>query len=278
MHSAAALMQTTNQIAVVVGPALGGLLIGASGVDAALWFNVAMFVAAVGSSMRLPELRPIGATQVARGLRSIVDGVRFAAASPALSGIFIADSMAMVFGLPRAVFPALVAHSHLGSASVLGFLYAAPGVGAIVGGFTSGWVGLVARQGRAVLLAIAGWGAAIAIFGLVHNLPLDLFLLAVAGWADVISSIFRATILQITAPDALRARVSSLNLVVVTGAPRLGDLEAGAVASAFGTTTSIVSGGLACIVGVTVLGACSPVFRRYRSTLVKSAEQVPVPS
>ncbi|HWD25361.1 MAG TPA: MFS transporter [Acidimicrobiales bacterium] len=278
MHSAAALMQTTNQLAVVVGPALGGLLIGASGVDAAMWFNVAMFALAVGSSLRLRELRPVGAANVSRGLRSIVDGVRFAATSPALSGIFIADSMAMVLGLPRAVFPALVVHSHLGSPSVLGLLYAAPGIGAIIGGFTSGWVGLIVRQGRAVLFAIAGWGAAIAIFGLVHNLPLDLLLLAVAGWSDVISSIFRGTILQINAPDALRARVSSLNLVVVTGAPRLGDLEAGATAAAFGTTTSIFAGGVACILGAIVLGIASPVFRNYRSPHIRQADAVPVPT
>ena len=134
-----------------------------------------------------------------------------------------------------------------------------------MGALTTGWVGRVRRQGLAVIVAVVTWGVAITCFGLVSWLPGALVLLAVAGWADVISAVFRNTIIQLAVPDALRGRLSGLQIAVVTGGPRIGDLESGVVAAAFGDTASVVSGGLACIAGALVLARMLPGFRRQRT-------------
>jgi hypothetical protein len=131
--------------------------------------------------------------------------------------------------------------------------------------FTAGWVKNVRRQGTAVIWAVVAWGAAITAFGLVGaNLALALFFLALAGAADVISAIFRNTITQLETPDSLRGRMSQIFILVVTGGPRLGDFEAGLVATWFTPTISVVSGGVACIVGAGVVAVIYPELRHYR--------------
>jgi predicted MFS family arabinose efflux permease len=94
------------------------------------------------------------------------------------------------------------------------------------------------------------------------RLPVALVLLAVAGWADVISAIFRTTIIQLSTPDDLRGRLMGLQMAVVNGGPRLGDLEAGVVAAAFSDSVSVVSGGLACVAGALILARLLPGFRQ----------------
>jgi predicted MFS family arabinose efflux permease len=199
------------------------------------------------------------------GLRSIVEGFRFIRGRQQIQGAYVIDLDAMVFGMPRALFPALATRVFGGGATTVGFLYAAPGAGALLGALTTGWVGRVHRQGRAVIVAVIVWGLAIACFGLVHWLPAALILLAVAGWADVISAVFRNTIIQLAVTDALRGRLGGFQTAVVSGGPRLGDFEAGTVAAAFGDTASVVSGGLACVVGAVILAAALPGFRRQRA-------------
>jgi predicted MFS family arabinose efflux permease len=199
------------------------------------------------------------------GLRSIVEGFGFVRGRQAIQGAYLIDINAMVFGMPRALFPALASTVFGGGAATVGFLYAAPGAGALAGALTAGWVGRIRRQGLAVIIAVVVWGLAITGFGLVSWLPAALVLLAVAGWADVVSAVFRNTIIQLAVPDALRGRLSGLQMAVVTGGPRVGDFEAGAVAAAFGATTSVVSGGLACIAGALVLARLLPGFRRQRA-------------
>jgi hypothetical protein len=144
-------------------------------------------------------------------------------------------------------------------------LYAAPAAGAFIGAVTTGWVGGVRRPGRAVLIAVTGWGAAIAAFGLTSWLPLGLLFLAIAGAADVISAVFRGTILQLQVPDRLRGRLNAINIAVVTGGPRLGDLEAGVVATLTTAQFSVVSGGLACLAGVGYLARRRPELGRWRA-------------
>jgi hypothetical protein len=136
-------------------------------------------------------------------------------------------------------------------------------VGALLGAATSGWAGRVRRQGRAVLVSVLVWGGSIALFGFTRVLWLGLLLLAIAGAADMDSAIFRNTILQVATPDALRGRLQGVFIVVVTGGPRLGDFEAGSVGSAFGSQVSVVTGGVACMVGVAALAAAYPSFSRY---------------
>jgi hypothetical protein len=184
----------------------------------------------------------------------------------------------MVFGMPRAVFPALAATAFGGGARTLGFLYAAPGAGALLGAVTTGWVHRVRRQGRAVITAVLVWGAAITCFGLVRWLPAALALLAVAGGADVISAVFRSTIIQLTVPDELRGRLMGVQMAVVTGGPRIGDAETGAVAAVFGPVTSVISGGLACIAGALALARLLPAFRRQQAPqALEGTQPAPAP-
>jgi hypothetical protein len=230
---------------------------------------VASFVVSLATVAALSPQRPTGGGQRA-GLRSIADGFGFVRGRQAIQGAYLIDVNAMVFGMPRALFPALGLTVFGGGASTVGFLYSAPGVGAAIGAVTTGWAAQVRRQGRAVIIAVVTWGAAIAAFGAVHWLPAALVLLAVAGWADVISAVFRNTIIQLAVPDALRGRLSALQTAVVTGGPRLGDAEAGAVAAAFGTEASVVSGGLICIAGALALARALPGFRRQSLELATS--------
>jgi MFS family permease len=173
--------------------------------------------------------------------------------------------------MPTALFPALGTDVFGGDATTVGLLYAAPGVGALVGALTSGWVGGVSRRGRVVVVAVVVWGIAIAIFGLISLLPLALVLLAVAGAADVISAVMRNTILQLVVPDALRGRLSAVHSALAGGGPRLGDLEAGAVATLTSVRFSVVSGGLACIVGALAIARWMPQLWAYSDEAVASA-------
>jgi hypothetical protein len=161
------------------------------------------------------------------------------------------------------VFPALAKTVFHGGAGALGLLYAAPAGGALLVSLTSGWLGTVRRQGRTVIVAVAAWGVLIVGFGLVHVLWLGLVLLGCAGGADVISAVLRSTIVQTAVTSSFRGRISALQTVVVEGGPRLGDLEAGGVASAVSAQFSIVSGGVICVLGALVLGVLLPVFRGY---------------
>ena len=248
VSTANAIFQALFQFGLVAGPAVAGLLLAGAGVRFVYWLDVAGFgVALLAVSLMSPQ--PPGEGARRPGLGSIVEGLRFLRGRQAIQGAYLIDINAMVFGMPRALFPALAASVFGGGAATLGFLYAAPGAGALVGALTTGWVSRIQRQGLAVILAVIGWGAAITCFGLVSWLPLALVLLAAAGFADVISAVFRSTIIQLAVPDALRGRLAGLQIAVVTGGPRVGDLEAGAVATAFGNTVSVVSGGLACIAG-----------------------------
>src|SRR5690606_39034257 len=144
---------------------------------------------------------------------------------------FVIDINAMVLAMPQALFPALGTTVFGGGAETVGLLYAAPGVGALAAALTSGWVGSVRRRGRVVVVAVMAWGAGIALLGVVTTLSLALVILALAGAADAISAVFRNTLLQLTAPDAMRGRLGSVHGAVVDGGPRLGDLVVGSVAS-----------------------------------------------
>jgi hypothetical protein len=172
----------------------------------------------------------------------------------------------MVFGMPRALFPAMAGSVFGGGTITLGFLYAAPGVGALIGAVTTGWVAHLKRQGWGVILAVVAWGAAITVFGLVDTLWVALLMLGIAGWADVISAVLRNTILQTSIPDRFRSRMASIQMAVVQGGPRLGDMESGGIATATSIEFSVVSGGLACIAGAVVIGLLMPRFRSHVAT------------
>jgi len=179
---------------------------------------------------------------------------------------FVIDLIAMIFGLPRVLFPFLIVDQFHGSPKAIGLLFAALAVGALLGALTSGWTGRVHRQGLAVIVSVVAWGIAIVAFGFSTWLWLGLGMLALAGWADVISAIFRTTILQMAAPDRLRGRLFGIHILVVTGGPRLGDFEAGVVARLVSPTFSVVSGGIACVIGAGLVALAYPELRRARAT------------
>jgi predicted MFS family arabinose efflux permease len=264
VSTANAIFQVLFQLGLVAGPALAGLLLAGAGVRFVYWLDVASFGVAL-LAVFLISPQPAGEAGHRPGLRSILEGLRFVRGRQAIQGAYLIDINAMVFGMPRALFPALATTLFGGGASTLGFLYAAPGAGALAGALTTGWVGRIKRQGLAIIVAVIAWGAAITGFGLVSWLPLALVLLAAAGCADVISAVFRSTIIQLAVPDALRGRLAGLQIAVVTGGPRIGDLESGAVAAGFGDTVSVVSGGLACIAGALLLARLLPGFRHQRT-------------
>jgi MFS family permease len=269
--AANAMFQALFQLGAVVGPAAAGLLLAGAGVRVVYWVDVASFGASLFAVFLISPQPPAGAAHPP-GLRSIAEGFRFVRGHQAVQGAYLIDLNAMVFGLPRALFPALGATVFGGGASTVGLLYAAPGAGALLGAVTTGWVGRIRRQGLAVIMAVIVWGVAITGFGVVRWLPAALALLAVAGWADVISAVFRNTIIQLSVPDALRGRIMGVQMAVVTGGPRLGDLEAGAAATAFGDTAAVVSGGLACVVGAALIARLLPGFRRQRTRYEASSE------
>jgi MFS family permease len=263
LPAAAAMFQALFQVGSIVGPALGGLLLAGAGIEFVYWVDVVSFGGSLVAVLAIAGQPPaVRGHRV--GLASVVEGLRYIKGRQGIQGAYVIDINAMVFGMPRALFPALAAKVFGGGATTVGFLYAAPGVGALIGALTTGWVGRVRRQGRAVIIAVLVWGAAIAAFGTVAWLPGALILLAVAGWADVISAVFRNTIIQLSVPDRLLGRLSGIQIGVVAGGPRLGDLESGGVATAFGNEVSVVSGGLACIVGALVLARILPDFRRLQ--------------
>jgi hypothetical protein len=200
------------------------------------------------------------------GLKSVAEGLRFLAPRKNLMMTFLVDIDAMVFGMPRALFPALAIGTFHGGAGTAGLLYAAPSIGALVGAGLSGWSGRVRRQGLAVLVSVGVWGASIAVFGFARELWFGLAMLAIAGAADMVSAIFRNTILQVATPDSLRGRLQGVFNVVVAGGPRFGDIEAGTVASLAGTEFAVVSGGIACLVGLAALSARFRSFARYDAT------------
>lgn len=267
LPSALALNQVMWTSTQVAGPALAGVLIGTVGLTWAYAVDVLTYGASLGAALlirpqppkRSPEEPPPAGGAAIREAFAFLKGRRV------LQTTFVVDLIAMIFGMPRALFPILAFTQFHRGPQVVGALFSAVAFGALAGALTAGWVGRVRRQGRAVLVAVAIWGAFIAAFGVAGDrLALGLLLLAVAGGADVISAVFRGTILQSSVPDSLRGRLSGVHILVVTGGPRLGDLEAGLVAQAFTPTVSVVSGGLACVAGVALLALLVPEFTRYR--------------
>jgi MFS family permease len=260
LTAAAALDSLRGQFGMIAGPAVGGVLIATIGLPATFGIDVATSGAAV-LSLGLMRAVPPPPDAVPPSVKSIVEGMKYAWSRQELLGSYGVDIVAMFFGMPMALFPAIA--TQYGGAGVLGLLYAAPSVGALVASLTSGWASRVHRHGMAIIWAAAGWGLAIAVFGLVSNLLLALFFLALAGSADMISGIFRGTLWNQTIPDRLRGRLAGIEQVSYSSGPLLGNLESGIVAAIFGVRASVVSGGVLCVAGVGIFALVLPAFRHY---------------
>ena len=267
--AANALAMTVRQIGVIVGPLTAGLLIGFGSLFAAYALDAVGFLVAVVLLRGLPPLpagRDAGPLRLGATLSGVWEGFTFLRTQPVLLMTFVVDVIAMLFAWPQAVFPELSETRFEGSPNALGWLFAGISIGALVAGLTSGWIGRVDRQGAVVLVAIAVWGVAIVGFGLSPSLLLAVLCLAVAGASDMISAVLRTSMLQTAAPDDMRGRMQGVFLVVVAGGPRLGDLRAGAMASATGVTVAMVSGGVVIIVAMVVVALVVPSFWFFRAS------------
>jgi MFS family permease len=248
-------------LARVAGPVMAGVLIAVVGLAGAYAIDMATFAASLAAIWLLPPVPP--APDADRpSVQSILDGFRYVGRRKVLLGIFVVDTNAMVFGMPRALFPAF-AEKLGGGPGVLGLLYAAPFAGALVASLTSGWMMRVRRQGLGVCVAAAAWGAAIALVGFAEATWFALLFLAAAGAADFISAVLRSNILLTVTPDSMRGRLSGIELAQVAGAPEIGNVEAGIVASLTSVRASIVSGGLLTVAGTVAVAAAIPALVRY---------------
>jgi MFS family permease len=267
LPAAIALNQLGFQAMAVAGPALGGLLLATVGVAAAFLFDAVTFGAALVALLLIAPIPPHpGAARPS--LATVAEGLRFARRKRIVLSTFVIDLVAMIFGMPSALFPALALDVFRAGPAGLGLLAAAPAAGALVGAALTGWVGRIRHPGRAVIVAVAGWGLAITLFGLsTGSFALALLFLALAGAADVFSAVVRSAIMQLETPDEIRGRVASIHILVVTSGPRIGDAEAAAVAAVAGTQFSVVSGGILCLVGLVAVVRGFPELRRYVSPM-----------
>jgi predicted MFS family arabinose efflux permease len=272
LRSALALGFGLNQVTQVVGPGIGGVVIGFLGLGAAYTVDAVSCLAMVVVLMAMTPQRPHAVEgERPRVLASIGEGLRYVRGNQALVGSFAIDLVAMTFGMPRALFAVLAVSVYGAGAEGTGLLYAAVSAGATVAALTTGWIERARRLGVIVIWAVVVWGAAIAGVGLVGSLWAAAVLLAVAGAADSVSAVCRSSINQMVTPDAMRGRMSSVFSLVVTSGPRLGDVESGSVAGLAGPRFSIASGGLACIAGVAVVVAAFPALARFDAEEVLAA-------
>jgi MFS family permease len=260
LKAAAALHWSLADTAALLGPALAGLLIVASGLAATYAVDGATFIASL-ASLAVIRTPPPPADARPPSFRGIVEGVRYASRRPELIGTYVIDVNAMFFGMPMALFPALA--QRYGGAEVVGLMYAAPSAGSVLATITSGWARRVHRHGRAITFAAAGWGLAIVGFGLAGRLWLALVFLAVAGGMDAISGLFRGVMWNETIPDALRGRLAGLEMLSWSTGPTLGNVEAGAAAALVGLRASVVLGGVLCAGGSAAIAGALPAFWRY---------------
>jgi MFS family permease len=255
---------TASSVSSIFGPVGAGLIIASADFSVAYAIDAVLFTIVLWAAMKLPSLPPAtpqeAATKTTGGLRDIRDGLRFLAGSKLILLTFAIDIAAMVLAMPKALFP-VVADQRYGPTS-LGWLYASIAIGSTLAGLTSGWIGRVHRQGVALVLAVVGWGLAVAAAGAVPWLWACVAFMAVAGAADMISGVYRQTVL-LSAPDVMRGRLQGVFFAVVAGGPRLGDLRAGSVADATSATFSWVSGGIAAAVVAVLIGLTFPVLLRY---------------
>jgi MFS family permease len=252
------------QVAAVVGPALGGLMIAALGTGSAYTAQAVGFVIMIGVTTALPKLPPAPTdTEHLPIAMAIKEGFTFVRGNSALMGSFAMDLMAMTFGMPRALFAVLALTVYDAGAAGTGLLYASVSAGAVVAALTTGWIEHARWLGRIVIGAVTVWGLAIAAAGFMPSIWPAAALLAVAGAADSISAVCRSIINQTVTPEALRGRMSAIFTLVVTSGPRLGDLESGVAASLTTAGVAVVSGGLACVAGVALIVLLFPALAAY---------------
>src|SRR5205085_373675 len=243
----------------IIGPAIAGIIAASLGAAVAFTIDAATYFVSIITLLLIRSV-PVPVDAERASLRSVIEGLKYAGSRQELLGTYLIDLNAMFFGMPMALFPALA--ESFGGASV-GLFYTMPAVGSLAVTLTSGWTNRIDKHGLAVTIAAMVWGLAIIGFGLAGRLWLALLFLALAGAADMVSGLFRMTIWNQTIPDHLRGRLASIEMISYSTGPYLGNAEAGLVASLFGLRTSVVSGGVLCVVGSGLLALLLPAFIRY---------------
>lgn len=278
LPAANSLNMTVMQFGAIVGPLLAGLMLRWIDLSTLYLIDAITCIAPIWATFRLAPIPPTNGDQgpSGRGFRAVLDGFRYLAGNTVVLMSFVVDLIAMILGMPRALFPQM-AHESFGGpvegGTTMALLAAAMSAGAVAGGVFSGWLPRVRRQGLAVVVAIVVWGVTMVGFGVAAGLAdgqtgsmlwIALVFLAIGGAADMVSSAFRNTILQQAASDDVRGRLQGVFTVVVAGGPRLADAVHGAAAAAVGTTVAAAGGGALVVVGVVIAAVVAPAFVRYR--------------
>jgi MFS family permease len=258
---ASALNSVTSQLGAVAGPGVAGLLLKYVELKWIYLGDSLSYLGALVAVFLLPRL--VAREDADRpSLASIAAGFRYVRGQPVILGFFLVDTVAMIFGMPSALF-APVASDRFNDPALVGYLYMAPAAGALLVSLLSGPLRHIRRQGLGVVVAASLWGFAIAAFAFAHQFWLALLLLGLAGFGDQISAILRSVMLYRITPNEMLGRVSGIEFMQVAAAPSIGNLEAGALASATNLTVAIASGGILCVAGCAVLGLLFPALVRY---------------
>jgi MFS family permease len=267
LPAANALSGTVMQLGAVIGPLLAGVLLQVIGLSVLYLVDTCALFITLWAVYRLPAMPPDGDAPRKAGLKSVIDGLKYLGTQKVLLASFVADLIAMVFGMPRALFPELAEktfHDPAGGGAALGWLYAAIPLGSVAFGLLSGWTSKVKRHGVVLVVCIMVWGLSIIGFGLSKPLWLAVLFLAIGGGADLVSMIVRNTMSQSAATDDMRGRMQGVYIVIVAGGPRISDAVHGGAGAVFGTTTAIVGGGVLVLVAMAVAAVALPALWAYR--------------
>ena len=260
MTAAAALMSLRWQVGVIVGPAIGGILISTYSVAVGYAADIATFVISIALIAFMKKIPPSHEAE-APSLSALIDGVKYAFSRKDLLGTYLIDLAAMFFAMPTALIPFWA--DQLGAPWALGLLYAAGTIGSIAITLTSGWTKNVHFYGRAIMWAAIGWGVAIALSGATNYLWLVLLFLTLAGASDMISALFRSAMWNQTIPDNLRGRLAGIELLSYSLGPLAGQMRAASMAAVTTLSISVTSGGIICVIAVVLLASFLPDFRKF---------------
>ena len=263
--NAISLNAVMQQTASVLGPTLAGLVLATLGIGWAYTFNALSFLAVIAALLLMRDIPArVGETPKV-SLTAAVEGLRYVFSAPLIRSTMLLDFFATFFSSATTLLPIFAQDILKVGPQGFGWLYAAPSMGAMLASFVLvRFAERINRRGRILLVAIFIYGAATAVFGFSRSFWLTFACLAVTGAADMVSTILRNIIRQLSTPDALRGRMVSVNMIFFMGGPQVGELEAGLVANWLGAPFSVISGGLACLLFTVWVGWQTPMLRRYR--------------